>query len=83
MTHIMLSPIPKTTCITWSPISCDHIIHIAGEAVEAGDILCDIETDKAVVSMEVDEDGIVAKILVSGESTGHSCTVKLLPGLHE
>jgi len=56
---------------------------IAGEAIEAGDVLCDIETDKAVVSMEVDDDGIVAKILVSGDSTGHRCTVKLVSGLHE
>ena len=54
---------------------------IAGEAIEAGDVLCDIETDKAVVSMEVDDDGIVAKILVSGDST--RCTVKLVSGLHE
>ncbi|KAI0208341.1 Pyruvate dehydrogenase protein X component [Lamellibrachia satsuma] len=34
-----------------------------GESIAAGDVLCDIETDKAVVSMEVDEDGIVAKII--------------------
>ena len=37
----------------------------AGDAVAAGDVLCDIQTDKAVVSMEYDEDGILAKILVS------------------
>ena len=36
-----------------------------GEAIAAGDVLCDIQTDKAVVSMEADEDGIVAKILVT------------------
>jgi pyruvate dehydrogenase E2 component (dihydrolipoamide acetyltransferase) len=35
-----------------------------GEAIAAGDVLCDIQTDKAVVSMEADEDGIVAKILM-------------------
>merc|ERR1712212_618823 len=34
-----------------------------GEAVSAGDILCDIQTDKAVVSLETDEDGVLAKIL--------------------
>jgi len=35
-----------------------------GEAISAGDVFCDIQTDKAVVSMEADEDGIVAKILM-------------------
>ncbi|XP_057692426.1 pyruvate dehydrogenase protein X component, mitochondrial [Corythoichthys intestinalis] len=35
-----------------------------GEAVAAGDALCEIETDKAVVTMESNDDGILAKILV-------------------
>jgi len=35
-----------------------------GEALEAGDLLCDIQTDKAVMSMEADDEGILAKILV-------------------
>ncbi|CAG5958233.1 unnamed protein product [Menidia menidia] len=35
-----------------------------GEAVVAGDALCEIETDKAVVTMESNEDGILAKILM-------------------
>jgi len=34
-----------------------------GEAVMAGDVICDIQTDKAVVSLETDEDGTLAKIL--------------------
>merc|ERR1712241_1657713 len=38
-----------------------------GEAVCAGDILCDIQTDKAVVSLETDEDGVLTKILKSEE----------------
>lgn len=46
------------------------MVTVAGESIAAGDVLCDIETDKAVVSMEVDEDGIVAKIIVSHDS-GH------------
>ena len=41
------------------------VISFAGDSIAAGDILCDIETDKAVVSLEVDDDGIVAKIIVS------------------
>ncbi|XP_018115751.1 pyruvate dehydrogenase protein X component, mitochondrial isoform X2 [Xenopus laevis] len=35
-----------------------------GEAVNAGDALCEIETDKAVVTMESNDDGVLAKILV-------------------
>ncbi|KAI4876677.1 hypothetical protein NFI96_027145, partial [Prochilodus magdalenae] len=34
-----------------------------GEAVAAGDALCEIETDKAVVTMESNDDGVLAKIL--------------------
>lgn len=36
-----------------------------GEAVSAGDVICDIQTDKAVVSLETDEDGVLAKIIKS------------------
>ncbi|CAL8260510.1 unnamed protein product [Merluccius merluccius] len=35
-----------------------------GEEVAAGDALCEIETDKAVVTMESSEDGVLAKILM-------------------
>ena len=41
-----------------------------GEQIAAGDVLCDIQTDKAVVSMEADEDGIVAKILMAEGAAG-------------
>jgi len=41
-----------------------------GEAIVAGDVLCDIQTDKAVVSMECDDDGVVAKILMAEGSSG-------------
>merc|ERR1712106_856901 len=41
-----------------------------GEAISAGDALCDIQTDKAVVSMECDDDGVVAKILMAEGSAG-------------
>ncbi|XP_015265782.1 PREDICTED: pyruvate dehydrogenase protein X component, mitochondrial [Gekko japonicus] len=34
-----------------------------GETVNVGDALCDIETDKAVVTMESSDDGILAKIM--------------------
>ncbi|XP_010136518.1 PREDICTED: pyruvate dehydrogenase protein X component-like, partial [Buceros rhinoceros silvestris] len=35
-----------------------------GELVSAGDALCEIETDKAVITMESSDDGVLAKILV-------------------
>ena len=31
-------------------------------------MVCDIQTDKAVVSMEVDEDGILAKIYIQADA---------------
>ncbi|KFV69313.1 hypothetical protein N307_09664, partial [Dryobates pubescens] len=35
-----------------------------GEAVSIGDALCEIETDKAVITMESSEEGVLAKILL-------------------
>lgn len=35
-----------------------------GERIEAGDALADIQTDKAVMTMEVDDESILAKIIV-------------------
>lgn len=40
-----------------------------GDTVSPGDVLCDIETDKAVMSMETDEEGILAKIVVPENTT--------------
>lgn len=41
-----------------------------GDKISPGDVLCDIQTDKAVMSFETEEEGILAKILVN-------CMVKL------
>lgn len=35
-----------------------------GDAVSTGDVLCEIETDKATIAMDSDEEGILAKIIV-------------------
>ena len=35
-----------------------------GDPIQPGDVICDIQTDKAVVSFEMEEEGILAKILV-------------------
>ena len=39
-----------------------------GEKLSAGDVVCEIQTDKAVVAMEVDEDGTLAKIWKNTDS---------------
>merc|ERR1719427_1043970 len=52
-----------------------------GEAIAAGDVLCDIQTDKAVVAMEADEDGVVAKIIMEEGSGAKAGTlIALLVG---
>jgi pyruvate dehydrogenase E2 component (dihydrolipoamide acetyltransferase) len=35
-----------------------------GDRLEAGDTLCEVETDKATVGFEIQESGYLAKILV-------------------
>lgn len=35
-----------------------------GDSVNPGDVLCEIQTDKAVMAFETEEEGILAKILV-------------------
>jgi len=35
-----------------------------GDPVAPGDVLCEVQTDKAVVSFEIEEEGVIAKILV-------------------
>ncbi len=39
-----------------------------GDDVNAGDVLCEIQTDKAVVALEADEDGKLAKIIADKDS---------------
>jgi len=39
-----------------------------GDKIEVGDALCDIETDKATLSFEMQEEGYLAAILVEGGS---------------
>ncbi|KAF8566502.1 hypothetical protein P879_09306 [Paragonimus westermani] len=36
-----------------------------GEDVSSGDVLCEVQTDKAVVALECEEDGVLAKIIVA------------------
>ncbi len=41
-----------------------------GDAVAAGDVLAEIETDKATMELETDEEGVVGKILVEAGAEG-------------
>lgn len=41
-----------------------------GDKVSAGDILAEIETDKATMELETDEEGVIGKILVPNGSEG-------------
>jgi len=39
-----------------------------GDAIAPGDVLCEIETDKAIIAMDTEEEGILAKILVPDDT---------------
>ena len=41
-----------------------------GDKITAGDILAEIETDKATMELETDEEGVIGKIIVPGGSEG-------------
>jgi len=45
-----------------------------GDSFSAGDVLAEVETDKATVDYESVDDGIIAKILVP-EGYAHACTL--------
>ena len=75
--HVILSlhrivKLPLVCCCgsCWPLIRAgvDRYSVFAGEEVAAGDALCEIETDKAVVTMESSDDGVLAKILVNHQS---------------
>lgn len=52
-----LSPTMETgTIVKW--------LKKEGDKIEPGDALADIQTDKAVVTMEVDDESVLAKIIV-------------------
>lgn len=40
-----------------------------GDTLSAGDVLCEIETDKASVGYDVQDDGVLAKILIAANGT--------------
>lgn len=49
-----------------------------GDSFGAGDVLCEIETDKATVSFEAQDEGIVAKILADAGPDEINCGVPIL-----
>ena len=42
-----------------------------GDSVAAGDILAEIETDKATMEFEAVDEGVISKLLVSAGSEGN------------
>ncbi len=46
-----------------------HCVLFPGDEIAPGDVMCDIQTDKAVVAFELEEEGILAKIIVSNHLT--------------
>ncbi len=49
-----------------------------GQSFGAGDVLCEVETDKATVSFEAQDDGVIAKILAEAGPTEINCGVPIL-----
>ncbi len=41
-----------------------------GDQVKVGDLICEIQTDKATIGFESQEDGYLAKILIPGDTKG-------------
>ena len=41
-----------------------------GDAVKSGDVICEIETDKATMEFEAVDEGVLGKILVAGGTSG-------------
>ncbi len=41
-----------------------------GDKVKVGDLICEIQTDKATIGFESQEEGYLAKILVPGNAKG-------------
>ena len=43
-----------------------------GDELSAGDVICDVETDKATVAFDVQDDGVLAKIISAASSPDDS-----------
>ena len=41
-----------------------------GDAIRSGDVIAEIETDKATMEVEADDDGVLGKILVADGTQG-------------
>lgn len=61
-----LSPtMTEGTIVSW--------VKSEGDGIAAGDSLCEIQTDKAVMTMDIEEEGVLAKILVRKTSVPLFC----------
>lgn len=68
----MLSGLRRRVSCYFNPrlLNPELIAHLLGESYSAGDVLLEIETDKATMDVEAQDDGIVYKILVQDGSKG-------------
>ena len=49
-----------------------------GEEIGAGDVLCEVETDKATVDFEAQDDGFIARILADAGPAEITCGVPIM-----
>lgn len=54
-----------------------------GDAFSAGDVMCSVETDKATVDFEAQDDGVIAKILVEAGPDEIQCGQPILVTVEE
>jgi biotin carboxyl carrier protein len=45
-------------------VSSHFLFFLTGEEINPGDALCEIQTDKATMTLDTEDEGILAKILV-------------------
>ena len=66
--HISLTLVVEINMPSLSPTMADGTIiswqKRVGDAINPGDVLCEIQTDKAVMAFETEEEGVLAKIYV-------------------
>ena len=55
---------------TMSEGTISNWVKVEGDDISSGDVLCEIETDKATMEVEAIDDGVLGKILIAGGTEG-------------
>ena len=55
---------------TMSEGTISNWVKAEGDDISSGDVLCEIETDKATMEVEAIDDGVLGKILIAGGTEG-------------